>query len=1342
MHGYASTFSRAKGRTASAALLSLVVLALLPLSDRVAVASRPPAATPAAVPADWWSKVQRDLAAGEYDATIARGVLQAPNRGQNLRTRFRDDRIELTPRAARSSWSWTWRTDAWGREGAMRVPAPASPTASASRVEYRRGALTEWYENREAGLEQGFTIARAPSGGGPVRIEGRLSASLSGRVSEEGALEFRDARGVPLLRYGSLRVTDARGRELPARLELGADRVTIVADDRGAVYPVTIDPLLSSPSWSTELNQVDASYGFSVSTAGDVNGDGFSDVIVGAIFYDHGSFDEGGAFVYHGSALGLSSTASWTGESNQQNGWFGYSVSTAGDVNNDGFDDIVIGTPNYDRSQTATDCGAVWVHLGSDTGVVATAHRMFINPTFQTNGYFGRSVSTAGDVNNDGYSDIVIGAPGQDGTVSADGVVYVYQGSATGLPVSANWSHFGVQAGAFYGVSVAAAGDVNADGYSDILIGASAYDNGQASEGRAYVFLGGAAGPATSPVWTQESNQAGATFGSCVAGAGDVNGDGYADILVSAMGYDNGNTDEGRVSLYLGGASGPSLAAAAALEGGQDSPQFGRQVATAGDVNGDGYADFAIGSPLYDNGQADEGRVFVYYGNSITFWFGASWTEESNLAVALFGLSVATAGDVNGDGYSDLVIGAPEQANGQSGEGRAFLYEGSPARGLATSAWTAEGGQASAHLGFSVASAGDVNADGFGDVIVAAPHKDDGELNEGVVYVYLGTATGLAASPVWIGSGNQAQAQYGYSVSAAGDVNGDGYDDVLVGAPSRTNGQTQEGEAFVYYGFSGGLQVSPAWTGEGNQIGSNYGVSVARAGDVNGDGFGDIVVGADNYDGPVADGGAAFVYLGSAGGLPAAASWTETGAISGGDYGQVVSGAGDVNGDGWSDVLVAAPSEPAPPSFAGVVRCYHGFITGLSHTASWTHLNDATASGLRVALSTAGDVDGDGYSDVIVGEPDYNQGVLTGAGRARVYKGSASGLGTAPVTFLHGDAGAGFGASVAAAGDVDGDGFGDILIAGPTADNGSTAVAGFVQLAYGGIFGFDLSQWSRYGTQVSEFFGSSVAGAGDVNGDGHADILVGAANYNGTLGDEGQIHLYFGNQGEGLDRTTRMRRSDGTTPLAFLGKSDVETSIRVAAKCRTAAGRGKVRATFEVKELGTPFDNTNVVHSTYGTAFGNGVTFIWPVPGLSPATPYRLRVRSESRDPYFPRTAWRTLAYNSGTETDVFTGGTLLAVGDPPPTDELAFAPPAPNPARGRVTFTYSLPSPGRVTLAVYDAQGRRVAVAVGATETAGVHHVVWDVRTDRGTRAAAGVYFARLTVSGKAKSVRVVLAD
>ena len=166
-------------------------------------------------------------------------------------------------------------------------------------------------------------------------------------------------------------------------------------------------------------------------------------------------------------------------------------------------------------------------------------------------------------------------------------------------------------------------------------------------------------------------------------------------------------------------------------------------MATAGDVNGDGYADVIVGAPNYDNGQTDEGRAFVYYGSASGLSTTANWTAESNQASAYFGYSVATAGDVNGDGYADVIVGAPNYDNGQTDEGRAFVYHGSASGLSATANWTAESNQASAYFGYSVATAGDVNGDGYADVIVGAPNYDNGQTDEGRAFVYHGSASGL-----------------------------------------------------------------------------------------------------------------------------------------------------------------------------------------------------------------------------------------------------------------------------------------------------------------------------------------------------------------------------------------------------------------------------------------------------------------------------------------------------------------------------------------------------------------------------------------------------------------------
>ena len=266
--------------------------------------------------------------------------------------------------------------------------------------------------------------------------------------------------------------------------------------------------------------------------------------------------------------------------------------------------------------------------------------------------------ATAGDVNGDGYSDAIVGAFGYDNGQPYEGRVYVFHGSAAGLELLPAWTAEGNQQYAAYGVSAGTAGDVNGDGYSDIVVGADHYDSGQLNEGRAYVYLGSATGLATGPAWTGECDQDEAWFGASVGTAGDVNGDGYSDVIVGADGYNNGQTDEGRAYLYHGSPTGLDAVPDWMAEGDQAEAYFGHSVGTAGDVNGDGYSDVIVSAWYYDNGQADEGQVYVYHGSAVGLATDPAWTAESDQAAAWFGTSVGTAGDVNGDGYSDVIVGA------------------------------------------------------------------------------------------------------------------------------------------------------------------------------------------------------------------------------------------------------------------------------------------------------------------------------------------------------------------------------------------------------------------------------------------------------------------------------------------------------------------------------------------------------------------------------------------------------------------------------------------------------------------------------------------------------------
>jgi hypothetical protein len=844
-----NAWPRGFGEVDSASAFLLWVFVSLLATPQAAQQDRSAAAGEKLERSSWFAEVSAEIQRGEYRFAFvpgAEGVWSAPSRAQGFQSRVSAGGIEVVPRDSGAEPSAEWKlvlaTKSFGREGYASELNRAALQAADERIELDHGRIAEWFVNEERGLEQGWTIASAPIGVESLWIGLEIGGDLDLRIDAGGRSgSFVDAAGEPRLRYTGLTASDATGRELETHLAPGPEGVGIAIDDAGAVYPLTVDPVLTGPAWTAEGDQNGEAFGWSVSSAGDVNGDGYSDVIVGAPGYSR-------AFVYLGSAAGLATSAAWTAESDQNFADFGYSVATAGDVNGDGYSDVIIGALYYDNGQDNE--GRAFLYLGSSSATGLATSAAWTAESDQEDALFGSSVSTAGDVNGDGYSDVIIGASRYDNGQADEGHAFLYLGSssATGLATSAAWTAESDQNDASFGYSVATAGDVNGDGYSDVIVGAQSYDNGQADEGRAFLYLGSssATGLATSAAWTAESDQNGASFGYSVATAGDVNGDGYSDVVVGALSYDNGQMDEGRVFVYLGSDAGLATIAAWTAEGDQAAAGFGISVASAGDVNGDGYGDVIVGADDYDSGQTNEGRAFVYLGSSGGLSPNAAWTAESNQDEAGFGFSVAGAGDVNGDGYGDVIVGAFGYDNAQ---GRVFVYLGSDG-GLSPSAsWTVESDQTGSFFGQSVAGAGDVNRDGYSDVVVGAPEYDYGETNEGRAFLYLGSSAGLASIASWVAEGNQDFAEFAYSVSPAGDVNGDGYSDVIVGAPQYDNGQTNEGRAFLYQGQKiFGLNRFPAWTAESNQSSAEFGVSVASAGDVNGDGYSDVIVGAQSYD--------------------------------------------------------------------------------------------------------------------------------------------------------------------------------------------------------------------------------------------------------------------------------------------------------------------------------------------------------------------------------------------------------------------------------------------------------------------------------------------------------------
>ena len=1066
---------------------------------------------------DWWATVQENIRQQEYHITWQeRSVIpgagpayQAPNRAHNLRTYFYPDGIRIVRRTEQTpSWVFGLALSGFGREGDIQAVAAAALVTAENRIEYHRADLTEWYVNDERGLKQGFTIAAPPAGAdhaSPLCLEFALTGDLMPYLVEESAaIEFATAAGVTVLRYADLHVSDATGRELPASLSVHAQgpetRLRLTLDDANAVYPLTIDPMLTAPGpvWVGEGNQEGAHFGYAVATAGDVNGDGYDDVIVGAPHFDTSQQDVGKVFVYYGSASGLSTEPDWTAKSDQAGAMFGHAVGTAGDVNGDGFDDIIVGAPYYEQAQVNEGWAFVWYGSSEGLGPNGTPYNAaWYAQSDKIDANLGISVSTAGDVNGDGYDDIIVGAYRyKDGQVN-EGWAFVWYGSNEGLgpsgkPTNADWTAESNQRGACFGYSVGTAGDVNGDGYADVIVGAYGYDNGERDEGAAFIYYGSATGLSETADSMAESDQAYAYLGWSVSTAGDVNGDGYADVIVGAYGYDNGQTDEGAAFVYHGSATGLSETADWMAESDQGYAYLGWSVGTAGDVNGDGYADVIVGAPRYDYRKGDEGRAFVYHGSteglSSTFnWMGLCWQSTAQYAY-----DVATAGDVNGDGFADVIVGAYLYSNpGQSDEGQAYLYYGS-SLGVGTPNWAGQSNQKNANFGYSVDTAGDVNGDGYSDVIVGAPWYDAGLAYEGSAYVYHGSATGLSTEPNWTKRGDQAGDRFGHSVGTAGDVNGDGYADVIIGAPYYDDHWDDEGRAFVYYGSATGLSSSPAWIADSDQAGAHFGYSVGTAGDVNGDGYSDVIVGAHTfYGGGYAEKGRAYVYHGSASGLSLNPNWTAEADQANAHFGYSVSTAGDVNGDGYDDVIVGAVHYTNDLQKEGRAFVYHGSAAGLSTTPDWMVEGNQQEAWLGRSVATAGDVNGDGFADVIVAAPRYDHGQQN-EGRVYVYHGSAAGLSEIANWIVEGDeVEAYLGHEVNTAGDVNGDGFADVII---SALKHLKPEAAF--LYYGSAEGLpDTPAWTACSDRPDAWLGKSVAPAGDVNGDGYTDIIVGAARY-------------------------------------------------------------------------------------------------------------------------------------------------------------------------------------------------------------------------------------------------------
>jgi len=725
----------------------------------------------------------------------------------------------------------------------------------------------------------------------------------------------------------------------------------------------------------TQLLRASDSFGRATGTIGDIDGNGVDEVAVGVPGDDYGGTDRGAVWITflntNGAVRARQKIAARLGgfrDFLDDGDGFGSSVAGIGDVDGDGVEDLLVGVPFDDDAQTGMgfDRGAVWILFLNSDGTVRDFTKISDKKVgflgiLKDGDHFGSSVCGLGDLDGDTVPDIVVGASGDDASplLTNTGVAYVMFLNSNGSVKSYGIIDLAPDAllssEDYFGSSAAPVGDLDGNGAIDIVIGAPGDDDGASRAGAVWVLFLDNSGAVLSyqKISATQGNftgtlDSGDEFGTAVAYMGDKDGDGNEDIMVGSPGDDDGGSGRGAAWLLLLGDGGAVLENYKVSDTAGDFPgtlddndNFGAALTRMRYWMGETPHELVVvGAPNDDDSQTDSGAAWVV---SLTALGAVTYTQKVSQTEGLFsqliddwvrfGISLAPIGDLNDDGVIDMVAG--DMDNDDSFRGAVwilFLNDDGTVKAHQKIGWKAGGFTGVLdemdEFGHGAAGLGDLDNDGVEDIAVGAPLDDDGGTDRGAVWILFlnadGTVKGHQKIADHVGGfeGTLTEfGQFGVSLTGLGDVNGDGLYELAVGAPYDSELGIERGAVWVLSLLSDGTvdsapKINDAHGGFTGVLDNqdHFGYSVTGLGDIDGNGVGEIAVGAVSDDDGGTDRGAVWILYMKADRTVrgqtkiSSTEGTFAGVLDDGDrFGHSVASAGDRDGDGIKDLFVGAP---------------------------------------------------------------------------------------------------------------------------------------------------------------------------------------------------------------------------------------------------------------------------------------------------------------------------------------------------------------------------------------------------------------------------------------------------